>query len=65
MNARGAGKPTHFLSTQFSLRSDEKVAASYAVNFGYTDMAQAGGPDGSKAEEALAAIETALRDKAT
>jgi alanyl-tRNA synthetase len=31
---------------------------------GRPDMAQAGGPDGAKAEAALAAIEAALRDKA-
>jgi alanyl-tRNA synthetase len=31
---------------------------------GRPDMAQAGGPDGAKAEAALAAIEDALRDKA-
>ena len=31
---------------------------------GRPDMAQAGGPDGAKAEAALAAIEAALRAKA-
>jgi len=31
---------------------------------GRPDMAQPGGPDGARAEDALAAIEAALRDKA-
>ncbi len=31
---------------------------------GRPDMAQAGGPDGAKADEALAAVEAAMRDAA-